>query len=157
MTASAVLFRGIGFFAFWLMLAGRDPADLAVGLVSAGLATWASLRLMPPGPGRLRPLAMLAFAGRFLVQSTRAGIDVALRAFAPSLPLKPGFVRYRSRIASPNARAAFFGVSSLAPGTLPSGIDETGDLVVHALDVSQPVAADLAAEEKRFGRMLSDD
>lgn len=157
MTASAVLFRGVGFFAFWLMLAGRDPADLAVGLVSAALAAWASLRLMPPGPGHLRPLAMLAFAGRFLVQSTRAGVDVALRAFAPSLPLQPGFVRHRSRIASPNARAAFFGLSSLAPGTLPTGTDETGDLVVHALDVSQQVAADLAAEEKRFGRMLSDD
>lgn len=152
----AALFRGAGFLAFWLMLAGRDPADLAVGIVTAGLAAWASLHLLPPSNRRLRPVAMLAFAGHFVGQSVRAGLDVALRAFAPSLPLKPGFVRYRSRIASADARATFYGISSLMPGTLPCGTEESGELVVHGLDVSQPIAADLAIEERRFDRMLSD-
>jgi len=153
---AALSFRGIGFFAFWLMLAGRDPADMAVGVVTAGLAAWASLRLLPPSTRRLRPLAMLAFAGHFVSQSIRAGFDVALRAFAPSLPLRTGFVRYRSRIASPEARATFFGLSSLMPGTMPCGTDAEGDLVIHGLDVSQPIAADMANEERRFERMLSD-
>lgn len=153
---AALLYRGVGFFAFWLMLAGRDGADLAVGAVTAGLAAWASLHLLAPSSRRLQPLAMLAFAAHFLGQSVRAGFDVALRAFAPSLPLAPGFVRYRSLIDSADARATFFGLSSLMPGTLPCGTDATGDLVVHGLDVSQPIAADMAAEERRFGRMLAD-
>jgi multicomponent Na+:H+ antiporter subunit E len=150
------LFRGAGFFVFWLMLAGRDPTDFAVGAVTAGLAAWTSLYLLPPSTGRLRPLAILGFAMHFLDQSVRAGFDVALRAFTPSLPLKPGFVRYRSGIASAQARATFFGISSLMPGTLPCGSDPDGVLVVHGLDVAQPIASDLAAEEKRFDRMLSD-
>lgn len=149
--------RGLGFFLFWLMLAGRDPADLAVGAVAAALAAWASLWLLPPSGVRLRPLAIVGFAGHFLTQSLLAGWDVALRALRPSLPLRPGFVRFRSRLDTPEARAAFLGVSSLMPGTLPCGQDETGATVVHALDVSRPVAGDLAAEEARFARMVSDD
>ena len=36
------------------------------------------------------------------------------------------------------------------PGTLPTGTDENGALIVHCLDVGQPVAANLAAEEGLF-------
>lgn len=151
----AALFRAVGFFLFWLMLAGREPADLVVGAVSAILATLASLRLLPPSGRRLRPLALVGFAGHFLAQSLRAGFDVAFRAFRPSLPLQPGFVRYRSRLGTPEAQATFLAVSSLMPGTLPCGTDDRGDLIVHGLDVTQPIAAELAAEEARFERMTS--
>lgn len=138
------------------MLAGRDPADWAVGAVSAALATAASLRLLPPSGHRLRPMELIAFAGHFLAQSLRAGFDVALRAFTPSLPLRPGFVRYRSGLESSEAKATFLAVSSLMPGTLPCGTEPNGDLVVHGLDVTQPIAAELAAEEARFRRMKTD-
>ena len=154
--ATVAAVRAVGFFVFWLMLAGRDPDDLIVGMVSAVLATWASMLLLPPSGRRLHPMAILAFTGHFLVQSLRAGWDVALCAFKPSLPLRPGFVTFRSRIASPETRAAFLGVSSLMPGTLPCGVDESGATIVHALDVSRPIAADLAADEARFGRLVSD-
>ena len=38
-------------------------------------------------------------------------------------------------------------MTSLLPGTLPCGSDASGGLAIHCLDVSQPVAAQLAAEE----------
>ncbi len=55
--ARAALLRGAGFFGFWLLLARPSAfawADLAVGLLAAALATWASLQLLAPGPSRLR-------------------------------------------------------------------------------------------------------
>src|SRR5215510_5584235 len=43
----AVLVRGTGFLAFWLVLIGVDVGSLAVGLVTAAAATWTSLHLLP--------------------------------------------------------------------------------------------------------------
>ena len=43
------------------------------------------------------------------------------------------------------------------PGTLPTGTDEQGALLVHCLDTSQPVAANLAAEERLFIRAFGGD
>jgi multicomponent Na+:H+ antiporter subunit E len=43
------------------------------------------------------------------------------------------------------------------PGTLPTGVDEQGALLVHCLDTSQPVAANLTAEELLFMRAVGID
>jgi multicomponent Na+:H+ antiporter subunit E len=86
--------RAVGFFVLWMVVAGGDLADLAVGTVAALAATWASLRLLPPGLSRVRPAALARLALRFLRQSVVAGVDVARRALDPRLPLHPGFVVY---------------------------------------------------------------
>ena len=43
------------------------------------------------------------------------------------------------------------------PGTLPTGTDEQGALLVHCLDMSQPIAVNLAAEELLFIRAFGGD
>lgn len=58
------------------------------------------------------------------------------------------------RLPAGGARSAFCALSSLMPGTLPTGIDEKGALLVHCLDIGQPVAANLAAEERLFIRAV---
>jgi multicomponent Na+:H+ antiporter subunit E len=40
------------------------------------------------------------------------------------------------------------------PGTLPSGTDDSGHLMIHCLDKSQPVADQLAAEEALLMKAL---
>ena len=150
----ASLARGAGFFGFWLILSGFDLADLAVGAAAAGLATWASLRLLPSGQWSLRPVALARFGFRFLRQSIAAGIDVAWRALDPRLPLRPGFVIYRSHLVPGLTQTAFFTETSLVPGTLPSGLDENGALIIHCLDVDQPVVAQLTVEEELLARAL---
>jgi multicomponent Na+:H+ antiporter subunit E len=45
---------------------------------------------------------------------------------------------------------------SLLPGTVPSGSDERGRVLIHCLDVEQPVAAQLAAEEALFVRAIGE-
>ena len=146
----AALVRGAGFFGAWLLLARLTDfawADLAVGLLAAALATWASLRLLPPGPARLRYRALPRLVARFLWQSLVAGLDVARRVFDPRLPIKPGYLAYPVRIPDGPRRAAFGAFTSLMPGTLPVGTDRDGSLVYHCLDLEQPIAASLARDE----------
>jgi multicomponent Na+:H+ antiporter subunit E len=150
------LLRGAGFLAFWLILFGFSLADLPVGALAAAAATWASLRLLPPGPWRLRPGALARLALRFLGQSIVAGADVARRALDPRLPLRPGFVAYPVYFPPGTARNVFTALTSLLPGTVPAG-DERGQLVYHCLDVDQPVLSQLAAEEAALSEALRHD
>ena len=151
-TARCAAVRAAGFLALWLALAGADPADLPAVVVAVVAATWASLRLLPPSPRRLAPGGAAWFALHFLRQSVVGGMDVAWRAFDPRLPLRPGFVVYPVQLPSGPARYAFSALMSLVPGTTPAGLDESGGLVVHCLDIDQPVVEQLAAEETKFTR-----
>ncbi|MGA8936678.1 MAG: sodium:proton antiporter, partial [Pseudolabrys sp.] len=54
---------------------------------------------------------------------------------------------YRSRLPPGTMRNAFCTMTSLLPGTLPSGSDESGGLIVHCLDETQPVIEQLEVEE----------
>ena len=149
--------RAAIFLGIWLMVSGPSLADLPVGLAAVAAATWLSLRLLPAGKSRPRPVFLAALALRFVRQSVVSGTDVAWRALDPNLSLRPGFVAYPLRLPPGGARSAFCALSSLLPGTLPTGVDENGALLVHCLDVDQPVAANLAEEETLFMRALGHD
>ena len=150
------LARTAGFLAFWVILSGLNPADLPVGALAAVIATWSSLRLLPPGQWSFRPIALTQLVLRFLRQSIGAGIDVAWRALDPRLPLRPGFVVYPVSVPPGNARNVFTALTSLLPGTVPTG-EESGQLVYDCLDVDQPVVSQLAAEEAALSRALRND
>jgi multicomponent Na+:H+ antiporter subunit E len=146
------LARAASFFGFWLILFGFSPGDLLVGALAAIAATWTSLHLLPPGHWSLHPVALTRLLLRFPLQSVAAGIDIARRALDPRMPLRPGFVVYQSRLPSGPTRSAFCTMMSLLPGTLPSGSDDSDGLVIHCLDIGQPVVEQLAAEEALFVR-----
>jgi multicomponent Na+:H+ antiporter subunit E len=154
------LARGGALLGLWLILSGFQPPELLVGIFAAGMATWVSLRLLPPGQWKFRPGALAAFGLRFLGQSVSAGVDVAWRVLNPRTSLRPGFVVYHPRLLQGQARTAFCTVMSLVPGTLPSGRSENGGVLLHCLDVGRPVAAQSAAEERlvarAFGAPLND-
>jgi len=152
--ARAVARRLTVFLAIWLILAGADPVDLPVGIAAIVLAVWTSMRLLPPGRWRVSPIALLSLTLRFFRQSIVAGFDIAWRVLDPRLPLNPGFVVYPTRIPQGPAFNVFCTFISLAPGTLPVGQDDSGAIVVHCLDVSQPVAAQLAADDRLLKQAL---
>ena len=153
-TLGSAISRAPGFFGFWLVLTGADSADLAAGSVAAVAATWASLRLMPAQQWNLRPIKLAELVLHFLRQSIAAGTDVALRALDPRLPLRPGFVVHRTHLPPGPMRNAFCTMTSLLPGTLPCGSDGSHGLVIHCLDITQPVAEQLAREEALLMRAL---
>ncbi len=153
----AAVARAAFFLAFWLMISGWAPTDLPVGLAAVALATWTSLRFLPPTASRFRLASLALLTGSFLRQSVVSGADVAWRALQPNLKLKPGFIACPLRLPAGSERNAFCALSSLMPGTLPTGTDEQGALLVHCLDIGQPVAANLKAEERLFIRAVGFD
>jgi multicomponent Na+:H+ antiporter subunit E len=154
-TVPAWLARGSLFLGLWIVLSGVGLGGFVVGVATAAAATWLSLRLLPPGGGAVRSARLVVYTLHFVGQSIAAGVDVARRAFDPRLPLSLGSVRYRPRFGSRTARSAFGTLMSLVPGTLPAGSEPSGTLVVHCLDVVQPVVSNLMEEEARIGRIVS--
>jgi multicomponent Na+:H+ antiporter subunit E len=148
--------RAVGLLGVWVVLSGYALVDLVPGVIAALAATWVSLRLLPSGPNRVQPLALTKVALRFLRQSVLAGADVARRALDPRLPLDPGFIRYSAGLPPSTARNAFTALMSLLPGTVPVGSDQSGALVIHCLDIRQPVAAQLATDEALFARVTGE-
>ena len=149
----ATAMRACAFLALWVVLIGAGPGDLVVGVFTAAAATWVSVRLLSPGTIPLRPMAVPSLALRFAWMSVVAGWDIARRALDPRLPVRPGFVVYPVGFARGPMRNVFTTLTSLLPGSVPAG--EDGDaLLYHCLDVEQPVAAQLAAEEAVLSRAL---
>jgi multicomponent Na+:H+ antiporter subunit E len=122
-----------------------DLHDAALDYLARYAATEASLRLLPPGWWSLHPIALAQLVLGFLGQSVSAGIDVAWRALHPRMPLRPGFVIYHPQLSTGLRRDAFCTMTSLLPGTLPCGSVGSSGLVIHCLDVDQPVAEQLGA------------
>ena len=142
------------FLIFWLVLDGVKPAGLLIGLPAAALAAWISLLLLPPSRSRPRLVALLSLGWHFLWSSVVAGVDVAIRAFHPRLPLRTGFVTCECGIPTGSRRDLFLGMGSLMPGSLPVAEDADGRIVLHCLDTEQPLAGQMADHEARLMRAL---
>jgi multicomponent Na+:H+ antiporter subunit E len=147
--------RALAFLVLWLILTGGNAAELGAAAVAVLAATWTSLHLLPSGRSGWRPASLARLGARFLYQSVIAGADVARRAFDPHLPLAPGFLVYPMGLPPGPARNVFTTLMSLLPGTVPTGADTRNQLLVHCLDVEQPVMAQLAAEEAVFARVIA--
>lgn len=153
-TAGSVALGAGGLFGVWMILAGTALADMPVGLVAAAIATRVSLVLLPPAPRRVDPLALAWLILRFPWQSVVAGIDVARRAFAPRLRLHPGLVECDVGLPPGRLRAAFAGLSSLLPGTVPVGEPDAPRLLIHGLDLGEPIQRQMTEEASLFARAL---
>ena len=146
--------RAVGFFGLWFVLSDGVPADFWPGIVAALVAAAVSLRLLPPSGCQIRALPLAALAVRFLGNSVIAGIDVARRALDPRLPLNTGLVHYPVGLPRGAARNTFMMLASLLPGSVPIGPDERDQLLIHCLDLRQPVAEQFAAEEALLLRVM---
>jgi len=145
--------RFIFFLSIWLMIAGWNPEDLPVGLLTSALALWISVSVLPTIDirPRLAPLARLSL--RFLGCSIMAGADVAQRALSPRMDLRPGFEAVPFALPPGAARNIFLLYQSLQPGTSPTSA-EGETFQVHCLDISQPIKASIAADEALFKRAI---
>lgn len=162
--------------------AGVGAGELVAGVPVALLAGWVSLQLLPPSAaprtrspnGRysraaLRALAVLIL--RFPFQSLAAGFEVARRALSWPLRVQPGIVACRCALPRAGAgaggaggpepvpadvlpRGVFRVLLALQPGSLPVGEREDGALLMHSLDVTAPIAEQVALEEALFAAAI---
>jgi multicomponent Na+:H+ antiporter subunit E len=150
-TASAARF--VFFISIWLAIANWSREDLPIGVAASVLAVLISLSLLPPTTIRPRLAPLVRLNLRFLSSSILAGVDVARRALLPRLDLNPGFVAVPFTLPPGVTRNTFLIYSSLQPGTLPTSAE--GDtLQVHGLDILQPIAASIEADEDLFEKAL---
>ena len=137
------------FAALWWVLSGGG--GWYVGAPFVLLATWLSLQLWTEYRLSLRGIAR--FLPWFAVQSLVGASDVARRAMAPSLPLRPGLVRHRVRLPSGVCRVSLANVISMLPGTLSA--DLVGDeLVIHTLDTGRDMHAMVLDLEPRIAALF---
>jgi multicomponent Na+:H+ antiporter subunit E len=152
MMPRALLLRGLAFALIWWALAEGRPDSWGVGAVSIGLALFASLRLSPPGGGRLSPSGLLGFIGFFIVQSVRGGIQVAARALRPGMDLSPALLEFPLHLPPGPLRVVLVFTLNLLPGTISVMIfDDT--LRLHVFDRRMPIEAELRAVEARIARI----
>jgi multicomponent Na+:H+ antiporter subunit E len=155
-TLPRIAIRTMFVIVLWLVVSEGDLGSLVVGVPLSVIASGVSVRLYPDRVPRLHPVGIVRFIGFFAVQSVLGGVDVALRAFRPSLPLDPADVHYRLRLPPLAPRILFINTVSLLPGTLSAQlIDDV--LVIHVLDCSRPVAEELARVEERVGLIFGLD
>ncbi len=153
----AWLVRGLAFALLWWLLTEGSGIAWGVGLVAVVLATAASLRLWPPGAGQFSLRGLLGFAGFFLVESVKGGVQVALLAFQRRPDLAPAFVETPLTLPSGPATVLLANTLSLLPGTLSVHIEHDGEgcrLRLHALDTRLPILDEVRAAEAHIARML---
>ena len=147
-----MVIRFIIFLGIWCIFDGIKPIGLVVGLITAGLVAWSSLKLFPASATRFRVLPFLAMALHFMRSSIVAALEVAKYAFRRRLGLHPGFLTYDCGIPAGTKRDLYLSMVSLMPGSLPVDVEENGRVIMHCLDINQPIAEQMADNEARLIR-----
>lgn len=148
------MLRGMLFGFIWLVLTNGDPSSWIAGGITAVIASVLSLRLLPASPRRVKWGAAVLFLPGFIQRSIAGGLDVASRAIKPRMPVDPGWLRYRTELPAGVPQVMFGNIISLLPGTLAAG-SIGNDVLVHCLDRAQPVAAQLAREERALAAVIA--
>lgn len=163
--------RFSGLLLVWWIVAGGDAAYWYYGLFAAALAAALSLRLIPParaerGRRTLRPGGRLAgVRGRpwevpgliawFIWSALRGGVDVARRAFVPSMPIAPHVTRVAIGVRHPGGRRLALWMVNLLPGSL---VVEEGDewAELHILSEDLDTEASWRELNRRISRIVGD-
>ena len=145
--------RAALFALLWWILAEGRLDGWWLGAVGIAAATWASLRLAPPGPRRIRAVPLLRFLAFFVWNSLRGGAQVAFMALRPRPGLAPALLEFELALPPGAARVLMLNALSLMPGTLGVALD-VARLRLHVLDARLPVAAEARALETRIAQLF---
>lgn len=90
----------------------------------------------------------------FVIELLKSNLDVARRVLSPSLPIKPGIVKVKTKLKSKTGRMILANSITLTPGTLTIDIREDV-LYIHWIDVRN-CDQDCATEEivRKFEKYL---
>ena len=142
---------------WWAMTEGA-ASGWSVGVPVIVLATAVSFHMAPPRSERWTLLGMIRYARFFVWGSLRGGVDVAVRAIRPSMPITPGLLQYRLRLPPGAPRVLFRITLSQMPGSLGTHLEAEDDLVVHVLTKDDQLnQKDLQELESQVARLFQVD
>lgn len=161
--AVSATWRFLGFLLLWWVMAGGDPAYWYYGLGAAAVATALSVRVLPPArrrdaerterPQRARPWEIPALVVWYLWSALRGGVDVARRAFSPSMPIAPHVTRVPVGVLHPGGRRLALWMVNLMPGSLV--VDEgDGWADLHVLSDDLDTEASWRELDRRISRIV---
>ncbi|SFE16702.1 Na+/H+ antiporter subunit E [Nitrosomonas sp. Nm166] len=153
MIFQTILWRIVLLIAVWWILTQGSTSSWGVGLISIPLALVVSLILLPPGFSRFSFIGLFIFLIRFLGQSLKSGIQVALMAIRLDLDLHPNILIISLRLPEGLGRVILVNTLNLLPGTLSVNLT-TSNLYLHVLDERQPVEAQVRDIEEQIAHML---
>lgn len=155
-TRAALLFLTL--LLFWQALSARiDPLFITLGVASAALTTWFSLRLLGSVIGaadetpRIHIGYLLLFLVWLILQIPPAGLHVTRVVLDPRRPPRPGVVRFHTHLESPAARTLLANAITLVPGTMTLNV-EGGEFTVHAFTPGTTADLANAAMQRRIAR-----
>lgn len=138
----------------WGALTDWRADALVFGIPAVVLGAAIAFLFPHPPHWRLSLRGALVFALWFSVQSVRGAVDVALRAFAPAMGLRPCFRPYPLTLPQGAPRVMFINTITLLPGTLSAEV--MGDtLIVHLLDARTDLAPALADLDARIRALFA--
>lgn len=139
-------------FSLWLVFDGLDgwPVGVLTALIGGGLAAW----LADSKPFWWNPFRLVEFAGFFLFESFRGGIDVAWRSLHPRMPIGPRFFEHPIALPEGQPSTLLISTISLLPGTLSAELERDAHvLVVHTL--AEGGEDSVERLERRIARLFS--
>lgn len=150
-TPKAIALRAALLATCWWAITEGEQKALGFGVLAVLLTLAVSLRTHRPRAFSLRGLAH--FIPVFLWRSLTGAIDVAWRAFSPSMPLQPRVVEFRTRLPDGAPRVVLANVISLLPGSLCA--DLHGDVLsLHLLSETAGDERGLRELERTVGRLF---
>lgn len=147
-----VLFRTMLIAFLWWSISDGVNASWMVGIPAGVIALYVSFLLLPPNS--FNGFALLKFIPFFIKHSLSGGIDVARRAFRPSLPLNPDMITFETTLSSGLPRFFMLCVINLLPGTLTT-IYEANHLQIHILDKQSNFMQELKTIESHVAAIFS--
>lgn len=149
----SIFLRGLSFVVLWWILAEGRLDGWLLGGIAVAAASWASIKLLPPGTQPLRLAGSVGFLHFFLWNSLLGGVQVARMALLGRTALQPAIIELAVALPPGGARILLVNVLGLMPGTLGVDLDDAS-LRLHVLDERLPVVAETRALEAVIAKMF---
>ncbi|MDX2502888.1 MAG: Na+/H+ antiporter subunit E [Gammaproteobacteria bacterium] len=143
--------RALLFSLLWWVLTNGAMNSWLVGVPVVFFATLVSVTLLPPSAWSFN--GIVRFIPFFLWRSLYGGVDVAMRALHPRLPISPGMYDHQWQLPPGMSRFFMANTVSLLPGTLSTELDDDY-LRVHILDHTGNFASELKVIEAHVANIF---
>lgn len=126
-------------FVLWLLLTwSTKTEELIAGAVISLIVTLGGQKFFFDRPWEIlnprRIFWFLVYIPYMGYQILLANLDVAYRVLHPELPIRPGIVRYKTKLRSPIAKTMLANSITLTPGTFTVDIVDD-DMYIHWINV----------------------